>query len=426
MSDAATTVDAPAALLAADGRPYAGLGPRFVAALIDNAFWVFAFLWIGAFVPESVRDDTTAMGIIVFVWLTAWFNYFAFCEWRWGQTIGKNAMALRVIELDGSKPAFGPASVRNVLRLIDFFVVGWVMIATGERRQRLGDKAAKTVVVREPTRGERLAARREHATAAGGGAAASAAGTDAPAPSAGAPAPETPEAKPGRARRLPKTPWDLRDTIWGLIGGLILAIIVAPALVLPFDPNIDSLGALLSAQALLEASLFTVAVGMASSWRFRPFRAALKLLGVRRFKRSAIGWAFLTLFAYYVAAAIFAALVLKPDQQDIGGELGLDQGGVAAAVAAVVLIAVVAPFVEELFFRGFVFGGLRSSFDLWVAVLLSGAVFGLIHAPTGITTVIPLAGLGCALAWLYDRTGSLWPCILIHAINNGLALALTA
>lgn len=46
------------------------------------------------------------------------------------------------------------------------------------------------------------------------------------------------------------------------------------------------------------------------------------------------------------------------------------------------------------------------------------------HAPTGITAVIPLAALGFALCFLYDRTGSVWPCMIAHAINNGLALAL--
>ena len=65
-------------------------------------------------------------------------------------------------------------------------------------------------------------------------------------------------------------------------------------------------------------------------------------------------------------------------------------------------------------------------FSFWPALLIAGLVFGMIHAPTGITTVIPLAVLGGALAWLYERTGSLWPCVFAHTINNGLALAVTA
>jgi uncharacterized protein len=90
-------------------------------------------------------------------------------------------------------------------------------------------------------------------------------------------------------------------------------------------------------------------------------------------------------------------------------------------VAEIVLLA---PVAEELFFRGFFFAGLRSRWSLWPAALVSGLVFGMVHAPTGITTVVPLAALGFALCWLYDRTGSIWPCMIAHAINNGLALVL--
>jgi uncharacterized protein len=99
---------------------------------------------------------------------------------------------------------------------------------------------------------------------------------------------------------------------------------------------------------------------------------------------------------------------------------------VLIATTAVVLIAGLAPVAEELFFRGFIFAGLRSRWALWPAALVSGLIFGLVHAPTGITTVVPLAALGVALSWLYDRTGSLWPCVMAHAINNGLALAVVS
>jgi uncharacterized protein len=51
-----------------------------------------------------------------------------------------------------------------------------------------------------------------------------------------------------------------------------------------------------------------------------------------------------------------------------------------------------------------------------------GLIFGIVHAPTGLTAVVPLAALGVALCWLYDRTGSLWPCVFAHVINNSLAL----
>jgi membrane protease YdiL (CAAX protease family) len=221
-------------------------------------------------------------------------------------------------------------------------------------------------------------------------------------------------------------PWTPRTTFWWLLGGLLLAIIIPPLVVAPFDPDLDSDGALLAAQAIFDGLLLFVALGVASDWKFRPLARPLRLLGMRPFRRSAI-WILLgTLVVYYIAAGLFASLVLKPDQEDIGGELGVGNPSIVIAVTAVVMIAIFAPIAEELFFRGFVFAGLRSRWSLWPAAITSGLIFGSVHAPTGITTVVPLATLGIALCWLYDRTGSLWPCVIAHMINNSLALALVS
>jgi membrane protease YdiL (CAAX protease family) len=223
--------------------------------------------------------------------------------------------------------------------------------------------------------------------------------------------------------KLQTVPWTPRDTFWGLLAGLLLAIIIPPLLVAPFDPDLKADAALLTAQAIFDLLLLTVAIGMASGWSFRPLRRALTLLGMRRFELSAIGVLLATLVAYYIAAGLFTTYVLKPDQQDIGGDLGVGNPNLWIAVFAVLEIVILAPISEELFFRGFLFGGLRSKWSFWPAAITSGLIFGLVHAPTGITTVVPLAVLGFGLCFIYDRTGSIWPCVIAHAINNGLALA---
>ena len=391
---------------------YATLPRRLLAAIIDNVTWfIFFGFFFGDLIAILADESPEAAGIVLLVFFSLWFNYFAICEWRWGQTIGKNAVGIEVRAIDRSpRLTFGQASIRNLLRLVDFFLIGWVMIAASPRKQRLGDRAAKTVVLRKPPK-----------TIPGARPAAIAGGAASVAPQPQSPAAPPPE--PGRA--LPAVPWTLSQTFWLMLAGFALALL-SPVLVLPFDPDLSSDGGLLGAQGLFELSLLFVAIGVASEWRFQPLRPALSRLGIRRAVPKDFGIALLTLLVYYIAAALFASLVLQPEQEDIGGELGVGDPNLLIAISAVLVIGLVAPVTEELFFRGFVFAGLRSRWSLWPSAIVVGLIFGIVHAPTGLTAVVPLAALGVALCWLYDRTGSLWPCVAAHVVNNGLALVVVS
>ena len=69
------------------------------------------------------------------------------------------------------------------------------------------------------------------------------------------------------------------------------------------------------------------------------------------------------------------AIVGEPEQNDVADQLGFDEN-TFAAIAAAVLIVVAAPICEEIFFRGFFFGGMRSRMPFWPAALISAALFG--------------------------------------------------
>jgi membrane protease YdiL (CAAX protease family) len=86
-------------------------------------------------------------------------------------------------------------------------------------------------------------------------------------------------------------------------------------------------------------------------------------------------------------------------------------------------IAVWTPITEELLFRGFIFAGLATRLKPAWAIIISGGVFSLFHVFPGV--LIPIFVTGVLLAWLYHRTGSLWPCIAAHAGQNAMAITVT-
>ena len=93
----------------------------------------------------------------------------------------------------------------------------------------------------------------------------------------------------------------------------------------------------------------------------------------------------------------------------------------AEYVANGLVIAVVAPVVEELTFRGLGYS-LLARFGRWTAIMLVGIVFALAH---GLVEAFPfLAAFGAMLAYLRSRVDSVYPCIVVHAIFNALALTL--
>lgn len=147
-----------------------------------------------------------------------------------------------------------------------------------------------------------------------------------------------------------------------------------------------------------------------------PWREALARLGLRRFDSSAVAWMGVSIAVYLAFAAAYVALVGEPEQEDIAEAFG-------SLPFQIFLIAIAAPISEEIFFRGMLFGGLRRRMPMVVAALVSAIVFGGLHAFTGISAVPPLIAFGFILALLYEKTGSIVPGILLHALNNSVALA---
>jgi uncharacterized RDD family membrane protein YckC len=138
----------------------AGVALRFVAVLLDAVVVLFPLSIIVGLLTGggySERGDGYASagvnvaGTAVWLWLALVLFYYVLCEATTGMTLGKRMVGIRVVDEDGEIVGLEGAVVRNLLRVIDglfFYLVGALFALTSARGQRLGDRAAHTLVVR--------------------------------------------------------------------------------------------------------------------------------------------------------------------------------------------------------------------------------------------------------------------------------------
>jgi uncharacterized protein len=204
------------------------------------------------------------------------------------------------------------------------------------------------------------------------------------------------------------------------IGVGIVAVIVASGIVaIPFalaGADLDS-GGFIIVGTIVQDLMMIAAAYFVTADLGKPTG---RTFGLRPFKSSAFGWIFAALVAYLVLASIYTVLVDPPSEQLPNGLEDADQN-VLLAVATGMLLIVVAPFAEEVFFRGFLYQAFRNSFGVLPGALLSALIFGAIHLE--FFKLVQLAILGVILALLFEKTRSLWSPIILHAVNNSLAFA---
>jgi len=147
--------------------PYQGVAIRFVAILIDTIIiaiisGVLAFPFRTPFISitnvTGTPSITSAPNPLAWVGgvisLLVFFLYFILLEGAYGQTVGKMAVKIKVVREDGTKIDYADSTVRNVLRIIDLipfvvpYLLGAILIWSSDRKQRLGDRAGHTVVVK--------------------------------------------------------------------------------------------------------------------------------------------------------------------------------------------------------------------------------------------------------------------------------------
>jgi membrane protease YdiL (CAAX protease family) len=148
------------------------------------------------------------------------------------------------------------------------------------------------------------------------------------------------------------------------------------------------------------------------AWQFglRPTGIGRALLGV------------VALYAGFFAFSVAWQLALNlHGKEKLLDQLGANRNA-ALLVGSATLTCVVAPICEEFLFRGYMFTALRNWRGPWPAALITGLLFGGVHATSAPAAyLVPLAALGVGLCLLYWRTRSLYPCIAAHCVNNCIA-----
>jgi uncharacterized RDD family membrane protein YckC len=134
-------------------------GSRIVAALIDFVLLAIVFVIMAAIFGDSSSDSgddgsgfsVSLSGLPFIIYLVIVLGYYYVLESQTGQTIGKMVMKLRVVAVEGELTA-QKVVIRTVLRIVDslpfLYLIGFIVMMTSARRQRIGDMAAGTLVVK--------------------------------------------------------------------------------------------------------------------------------------------------------------------------------------------------------------------------------------------------------------------------------------
>ena len=210
---------------------------------------------------------------------------------------------------------------------------------------------------------------------------------------------------------------------WGSVFGSFFLLIVASVFGYLF---LDILAytdfSLSHAGERLWIDLVLLATGFGLLW-WKVGRAGLRQLFTLKRPRRAVLLVLLVwvLDIIIVApAAYYLTEIAFPDAPDqvIKGEMENSTGPVLWML--VVSVVVMAPLVEETIMRGLVLECFSRVHRRWIAIILTAALFGLMHEPTA---MIGAFGGGVLYGWLRMKTGSVLPCMLGHALWNGLVTA---
>lgn len=226
----------------------------------------------------------------------------------------------------------------------------------------------------------------------------------------------------------PRVPWPAWTAPVALVAAFALALLGSaiadiPAALAGVRVNSSHLpGALVIADTAIQDIAFVAAAVIFAQFgahRFRTYDLGLRppRMGIRRAALLVVG----TYLAFLAFSYVWALVLGITEKEKILESLGTNEGTALLAGGAV-LTCLIAPVCEEIIFRGFFFRALANWRGALPAALITGLVFGGVHAGSApVADLLPLGVLGFLLCMLYRATGSLYLTISVHVLNNALA-----
>jgi membrane protease YdiL (CAAX protease family) len=218
------------------------------------------------------------------------------------------------------------------------------------------------------------------------------------------------------------------------MGRFALDVIVCVVIVLVVTTGLSQLLTWLGVSTAVPSLLKVVAIITMQNaailgyvyWRMQHHDSRTTRIGWRS-RTSWVGtclWSVPAVFmANLVVAGGFALFGVRHNQ---AASYPLSAGDTLGQLVFALVAVIVAPLCEEILFRGYLLGRLRSMMPTWIAVVASALLFALAHsfaAKSGaIVLVVGTFVMGMILGWARVVSRSLWPAVVAHMVNNGVAI----
>jgi membrane protease YdiL (CAAX protease family) len=220
------------------------------------------------------------------------------------------------------------------------------------------------------------------------------------------------------------------DIRWTALDGVIAVVFLAAALTAVYFGSAAIFKAL-SNRELLSANIsnisFVILYGiqvllmLGTVWFFTLYRRKSRLrdLGLRYYSIGKTIWySFISLIAIFIISFIYVFVmssVLGIEAPASKIEILIKNRSISNTILLIV-VAFIGPVVEEVFFRGFLYSAFKKNWGVLPALFISSVLFSVVHLQ--VYSFIPLFLIGWLLAYLFEKTRSLFPAIFLHAVYN--------